>query len=45
MTPAEKPRDTERNFRLVRRQRKAMALPMPVLRPASSVSTKASKTW
>ena len=45
MTPAEKPRDTERNFRLVRRQRKAMALPMPVLSPARSVSRKANKRW
>ena len=44
MTPAEKPRETERNLRLVWRLRNATRLPMPVLRPANRVSKKAYNT-
>lgn len=44
MTPAEKPRLMDRNFRLVRLVKNAMPLPIPVLRPAINVSRKANKT-
>ena len=43
MTPAENPNAVERNLVLVRRAKKAMALPMPVLSPASRVSTRAKR--
>ncbi len=43
MTPAENPSAVERNLMLVRRAKKAMALPMPVLSPASRVSTRAKR--
>ncbi|MBA7586189.1 hypothetical protein ES708_28185 [subsurface metagenome] len=41
MTPAEKPRDMERNFILVVLAKKAIALPIPVDNPANRVNPKA----
>jgi len=44
ITPAEKPRASDRNFLLVVLARTAMALPTPVERPAMAVSAKAMRT-
>ena len=44
MTPAEKPRAAERKRVFVVRAKSASALPMPVARPAKSVSAKAIAT-
>ena len=44
MTPAEKPRAIDRKRVLVRRVKNAMALPIPVERPANRVSPKAYMT-
>jgi hypothetical protein len=41
MTPAENPRDTDKNFVLVDLVKNARALPIPVDNPANSVSEKA----
>jgi hypothetical protein len=42
MTPAENPRDVERNLVFVRFAKKAIALPIPVASPANRVIPKAS---
>jgi len=44
MTPAENPRDIDRNFRFVFFVKKANALPMIVENPASAVKRKAVRT-
>jgi len=44
MTPAEKPRARQSRRVLVRRVKKASALPTPVARPANKVSPKAKRS-
>ncbi len=45
MTPAEKPRDVERKVLLVRLEKKARALPIPVDSPANAVRVNANNTF
>ena len=44
MTPAEKPKLTERNLGFVFLARRAIKLPIPVARPAMVVNKKANRT-
>ena len=45
ITPAEKPRERERNFVLVRLQKRAIRLPKPVDSPANTVKNNADKIF